>query len=544
MNQENLKKQTITSLIWKLFERFGAQAIQFVVSIILARLLSPSDYGAIALIIVFINVATVFVQGGFSSALIRKLDADALDYNTVFWTNLIMSVVLYVILFFCAPLIAEFYKMPILKDVLRVLSLTLIVGTINSIQNVILQKNLQFKKIFVNSIFGTLISAGVGIGMAYANLGVWALVGQQLSMVVATTFIMFFTVKWFPKFQFSLKRLKKLFSFGWKLLLSGLLNQIYNNIYSLIIGKKYTDADLGYWNRGKQFPSLIIDNISGSISSVMYPVLSFKQNDKKAMREILRKSLKATSFLIFPMMAGLAVCAEPLVRLLLTDKWLPCVFFLQMWCLSYAFYPLAVGNLQVYNALGRSDIFLGLEIAKKIIGVATLLIALPFGLKWMMIANVITSFILAFINAFPNKKLLGYGYIDQMKDILPSAVLSIAMAGAVYGLSYLPIHYAGVLAIQVFAGIIIYPLLAKLFKLEAYTYAVEKISKAKHQVLVKLGKAYIPAVTTSNLANAKVVKVPTRLTEKQKHKYVPANVSSNLQGVKIIKDKNRKHEMS
>ncbi len=484
MAEKSLEQRTISSIIWKLFERGGAQIIQFVVSIILARILMPSDYGAIALIMIFIQIANVFVQGGFSSALIRKLNAEEIDYNSVFWTNLLISIVLYVVLFFCAPVIANFYEMPVLKGVLRVLSLTLILGTYNSIQNVILQKNLQFKKVFINSMVGTIVSAAVGIGMAYGGLGVWALVGQQLSMIVATIVVMQFTVKWHPKFQFSFKRLKNLFSFGWKLLLSGLLEVGYNNIYSLIIGKRYSSTDLGYWNRAKQFPAVIVDNVNGSISSVMYPVLSMKQNNLPEMKSIMRRSLKMSSYLIFPLMVGLAVCAEPIVRLVLTDKWLPCVFFLQMWCIIYAFMPIHIMNLQAYNALGRSDVFLWLEIIKKVLGIVVLFATLPFGLTWMIIGKIISSLISTFINAFPNKKLLNYGFTEQIKDILPAVLLSALMGGVVYGLGYIPINYIAVLAIQVVAGIVIYVLLSELFKVDAYKF-----------IKLKLGKVFSAMIT-------------------------------------------------
>lgn len=486
MADGNLQQKTLSSLIWKFFERFGAQIIQFVVGIILARLLLPEDYGSIALLTVFIAVANVFTQSGFSTALIRKLDADDLDYSSVFYCSLFISIIIYIILFFTAPYIANFYEMPILKDVLRVLSLSVIISTYNSMQNTILQKQLLFKRLFISSFSAVIISGGIGIAFAYLGYGIWALVAQQLSSTIITTFIMLFTVKWHPKLMFSFARLKTLFGFGWKLLLSGILNTIYENLYSLIIGKKYTPDDLAYWNRGKQFPDLIVNNINGSINSVMYPVYSLKQNNLADLKSTVRRAMKTSSFVVFPMMVGLAVCAEPLVRLLLTDKWLFCVPFLQAWCIVYAFMPLHTTNLNVYNALGRSDIFLWLEIIKKIIGIITLFATLPFGLGWMMFGKILTSILGIFINALPNTKILKYSMKEQLVDILPSMLVALAMGGIVYCISLIPMHYVAILVVQILVGIILYVLLSRLFKLEPYLYCKQILIKAFRKIKNKI----------------------------------------------------------
>lgn len=469
-NNEQLKSATIKSLFWKLFERFGAQLIQFVVNIVLARILMPEDYGAIALIIVFIAVSNVFTQTGFSSALIRKLDADELDYSSVFWSSLFVSILIYIVLFFTAPFIADFYELPILKNVLRVLSLTVIVGTYNSVQNAILSKKLMFKKLFISSFSSVLVSGIIGIVCAYCGLGVWALCAQQLSAIVITTIVMSFTVKWHPKFIFSFKRVKFLLSFGWKLLFSSLLDTIYNNLYSLIIGKQYSSDDLAYWNRGKQFPDLIVGNINGSIGSVMYPVYSMKQNNIVELKQLVRRSIKVSAYLVFPLMVGLAIVAEPLVKLLLTDKWLFCVPFLQAWCIIYAFMPIHTTNLQVYNALGRSDIFLWLEIIKKIIGVIVLFATLPYGLEVMIYAKIGTSIVSTFINAYPNTKVLKYSIKEQFLDLFPMMIMSAIMGGIVYATSLIPIHYIAAMVIEILVGIIIYLLLSMVFKPEAYLY--------------------------------------------------------------------------
>lgn len=477
MQEENLRSKATKSLIWKLFERFGAQIISFVVSLILARLLSPDDYGALSLLLIFTQVANVFVQSGFPTALIRKKPVDDLDYSSVFYFSLAISVVLYVILFFAAPYIAEFYETPILKNVLRVLALTIVIGTYNSMQNVKLQRELMFKKLFISSFASVIVSGIIGIIMAYLGFGVWALVGQQLSNVIIVSVVMTFTVKWRPKLMFSFSRIKKLFMFGWKLLFSGLLDVVYNNIYSLIIGKKYTTADLGQWNRGKQFPELIVGNINGSISSVMFPVYSRLIDDKVALKSAVRRSMRLGSYFVFPMMVGLAVVAEPLVMVLLGEKWLPCVPFLQGWCFCYAFMPIHTCNLQVYMALGRSDIFLYLEIAKKVLGIVILIITLPFGLGWMMVGMMVNSIIASIINAVPNVFILKYSVFEQIKDILSALFISLVMGGVVYACKFIPVHYVVVLLIQVFVGVSIYVGLSALFRVESFRYTCNMLKE-------------------------------------------------------------------
>ena len=487
-NNDNLKSKTMSSLAWKMFEKSGAQIVQFVLSLVLARLLMPEDYGAIALLTIFIAIANVFIQGGFSNALIRKQDSDDLDYSSVFYTNLLISIVLYIVLFFTAPLIAEFYELPILKNVLRVMSLTIIIGTYTSMQNVILAKKMMFKRLFLSS-FGAIIASGiVGVTIAYLGYGIWALVAQQVTYTVMTAIIMTFTVKWRPKLMFSFERLKSLFKFGWKLLLSSLLDVGYSNIYSLVIGKQYSPADLAYWNRGKQFPALIVDNINGSIGAVMYPVYATLQDDLPKLKSAVRRSIKTSAYLVFPLMAGLAVCAEPVVQLLLGDKWIFCVPFLQGWCFAYALMPIHTSNLQVYNALGRSDIFLILEIVKKVVGISFLFATLYFGLEWMMLGVMLSGISSGIINAAPNIKILKYSVKEQIFDLLPAAILSVFMGAVVFGVSYIPINYIGLLVIQVIVGMIIYTGLSWIFKIEAFNYLRSIIKDILSSIKGKLSK--------------------------------------------------------
>lgn len=476
---ENVKSKTLSSLIWKFAERSGAQIIQFIVSVILARLLTPSDYGLIGLITVFISIALVFAQSGLGQALVQRKNIDTVEFSTVFYFSMAFSILLYIILFLCAPLIAGFYKSYKLINVIRVLGITVIIGAINSVQQAYVQKTMQFKRFFYSTLSGTLVSAIIGIAMAYSGYGIWALVWQQVSNQLVNTIVLWFTVKWRPILTFSIKKAKRLFTYGWKLLCSSLLDTIYNNIYSLIIGKFYTSSDLGYYNRGKQFPMLVIQNVNSAIDSVLFPVLSGAQDDKSKLKAMVRRSIVTSTFIIFPCMAGLAAIAKPLTILLLTEKWLPAVPFIQFCCFTYAFWPIHTANLQAIKAVGRSDIFLKLEIIKKIVGITGLCISLPFGLYAMMWMRCLTTIISSFINAFPNKKLLGYSYLEQVKDMLPSFINAVAMCLIIICVNLLDLNSILTMIIQIILGAGIYIGFSKMFKLECFEYILSTLKNIK-----------------------------------------------------------------
>ena len=475
MGKSNNQTVVVKNLIWRYAERCGAQLIQFVVQLILARLLTPAEFGMIGLLTVFVSLALVFAQSGMGQALVQKKDSDQTDFSTVFYFSIVFSVAIYIGLCFAAPYLAKFYDKPLLVDVIRVLSVMVIIGGVNSVQQAYVQKHMQFKLFFYSTLSGTIVSAVVGITMAYMGFGIWALVTQQIVNQLVGTIVLFFTVKWRPSMHFSFKRMGQLFSFGWKMLCSSLLDTLYNNIYSLVIGKRYSDADLGYYNKGKQFPMLIVQNINTTITSVLFPVLSKVQDEKERLKSMMRRSIVTSTFLIFPAMAGLAAIAEPLVKILLTDKWLPAVPFIQFCCFTYAFWPIHTANLQAIKALGRSDIFLGLEIAKKIIGIVILIITLPYGLTVMMIGRCVATLSSSFINAFPNRKLLGYSYFEQIKDIFPSMLISIIMVAVILPVTSLPIHAIWQMCLQIICGVAVYVGLAKLFKLECFEYILNTI---------------------------------------------------------------------
>lgn len=470
MDSKHSRESVLSSLFWKLLERGGTQGIQFIVQIVLARLLAPEQFGTIAIVMVFINIAQVFVQSGFNTALIQKKDADDVDFSSVFYLSLALAGILYLIIFLSAPIIARFYKDDILVPVIRVLSLTLFFGTLNSIQNAYIARNLMFKKLFKSSLGAIIISGSFGLFAAYQGLGVWALVVQQLTNQMTISIIMWFTVKWRPKFIFSIARVKDLFSYGWKLLASSLLNTLYLEIRTLFIGRMYTSSTLGYYNRGQQIPKVIVSNIDGSIQSVMLPTLSAHQDDKKKVKDMMRRAIMTSSFLIFPMMIGMAVVAEPLVKIVLTDKWLPAVPFLQIFCISYALIPIHTANLQAINAMGRSDIFLRLEVVKKLLGLVILGISLPFGVYAIAIGQVISAIISTFINVYPNKHLLNYSYREQWADIMPSLVLAVIMGITVYMFNLINIAAWKVLGLQLVVGVGSYIGLAKIFRVESLSY--------------------------------------------------------------------------
>ncbi|PWM79669.1 MAG: flippase [Phascolarctobacterium sp.] len=468
---ELLKSKTISGLLWKFAERIGAQIISFVVSIILARLLNPSDYGVIAILLVFIALADVFVNAGFGNALIQKKDADDLDFSSVLYSSFLFSIVIYGVVFFSSPIISLFYDMPILESTLKVLAIRIPIAAINSVQQAYVSRNMQFQKFFYSTLSGTGISAIIGITLAYNGFGVWALVWQYLSNALVNTVVLFFVIDWRPKLLFSFNRLKSLFNYGWKLLLSSLCDTGYNSLNSLLIGKFYTPADLAYFDTGKKFPLVVVNNINASISSVLFPALALEQDEPEKVKAHTRKAIQISSYIMWPMMLGMAACADNIVDLVLTDKWLPAVPYLQIACIIYGLWPIHTANLQAINALGRSDIFLKLEIIKKIISITALLFSLQYGILVIALSGIISGVVSTFINAYPNKFLLKYSYFEQLKDILPSLFCAILMFFIVKIFNrYFVCEKSIMLIFSIIIGSISYIIFTKLLKLEEYLY--------------------------------------------------------------------------
>lgn len=474
------------NILWRLAERFGAQGVSFVVSVVLARIIAPEAYGTIALITVITNILNVFVQSGLSTAIIQKRDADDLDYSTVFCFNMVASVVLYFLMFLASPYISAFYDKPEMAPVIRVLSTTLLLGGINGIQQAYVSKTMQFKLFFKATIVGTIASAFVGIGMALAGFGVWALVGQILSNQLMDTVILWMTIEWHPKVKFSLGRFKPLYSFGWKVFISNLLDTIYKNLRSLLIGKVYTESDLAFYNRGNRLPELVITNVNTSIQSVFFPAYTAVNTDTEKLKELVRKSISSSTYLIFPCMTGLAVISRTLITILYTDVWTEAVPYMWIACFSYAFWPMHTANLQVVQALGRSDITLRLEIIKKTVTVFCLLVTIRISVLAVAMSAVPLAVFSIILNAYPNKRLLDYSVKEQMLDVMPTFLMSALMGICVFLLGLLPFHPLLKLAVQVTGGVAVYIGCSIATKNSNFTYFFEKAKSYQSMILKKM----------------------------------------------------------
>ena len=482
-NNTRTKKSNsvLSNFLWRFLERCGAQGVTFIVTIVLARLLDPSVYGTIALVTVFTTIMQVFVDSGMGNALIQKKDADDLDFSSVFYFNIVVCSILYFIMFFSAPFIATFYEMPELTPVVRVLSLILVISGVKNVQQAYVSRNMLFKRFFFSTLGGTICAAVVGIAMAYMGLGVWALVAQMLCNAAIDTTILWITVKWRPKKMFSLERLKGLFSYGWKLLVSALIDTVYNDLRQLVIGKIYSKEDLAHYNQGDKFPKLIVTNINTSIDSVLLPTMSKAQDDKVAVKNMTRRSIKTSTYIMMPLMVGLAVCAKPLISLIMTDKWLPCVPFLRIFCFSYAFYPIHTANLNAIKAMGRSDLFLKLEIVKKVIGIIALLCTMWISPLAMAYSLLVISVLGQIINSWPNKKLMNYSYLEQLKDMMPQICLSVFMGLIVFCVQFIGLNSLLTLLIQVPVGATIYIVLSKLFHIDSFEYLINTVKGLLHK---------------------------------------------------------------
>lgn len=479
------KNSALKNFIWRFAERSGAQLVTFIVSIVLARILAPEDYGQIALITVFTTIMQVFVDSGLGTALIQKKDANDLDFSSVFYFNFVICLVLYVVMFVAAPFIAGFYGDSSLTPIIRVISLTIIISGVKGIQQSYVSRNMLFKRFFYSTLGGTIFSAFLGIALAYTGFGVWAIVAQQLSNTAIDTLILWLTVKWRPKRMFSWRSLKGLLSFGWKMLASSLLDTVYNNVRSLIIGKMYSSSDLAYYDQGQKFPNVIVTNINTSIDSVLLPTMASAQDDADRVKSMTRRAIKTSTYIMAPLMMGLAFCAEPIVGLVLTDKWLPCVPFLRIFCITYMFYPIHTANLNAIKAMGRSDLFLKLEIAKKIVGMILLLSTMWFGVMTMAYSLLVSSVLSQIINSWPNRKLLNYGYLEQLKDILPGIILAVFMGFCVNLVSLLDLSNIVTLLIQIPLGAVIYIVSSALLHLESFKYLIDMIRPMTRKIIRK-----------------------------------------------------------
>lgn len=447
-----------SNLSWKFAERLSAQIVTFVVSIILARILGPTEYGTISIVMIFITLANVFVTDGVSSALIQKQNVDDLDFSSVLLFNTILSCILYALLFFSAPLISNFFGegYEILCPVIRVLGLRVILSSINSVQQAYVAKNMIFKKFFLATLLGTIISAFVGLFMAFKGFGIWALVGQYLTNTFIDTIVLAVSLrKWFG-LKCSMSRLKILLPFGVRILGTNLLIASYQEIRSIMISKIYSSADLAFYDKAKQFPTLIITNINTSISAVLFPQLSNEQTDLEKIKSTMKNSIRFSSFIITPMMFGLAAIAYPLISVILTNDWIFAAPLMQLLCINYIFWPIHTANIQAIKATGKGKLYLRLEIIKKIIETVVLLSTIFVGVEFMIVGMCVCSLLFVFINAFPNKKNINYSIKEQMLDLLPSFSVSIIMFGIVFLIGYIPCNDILKLFLQIISGSLFY----------------------------------------------------------------------------------------
>lgn len=473
--QSTSPANVIKNFFWRIGESSGAQLVSFLVSIVLSRLLAPEDYGVIALVTVFTSILQVFVDSGLGTALVQKKNADEVDFSSVFYFNVLVCLTLYAGMFVAAPAIAKFYDNPIYIPLVRVLSLTLVISGLKNIQQAYVYRHMIFKRFFFSTLGGTIASAILGIVMAYAGFGVWALAAQYVSNTAIDTLILWITVPWRPKKRFSWTKLKSLLSYGWKLLVSALLDTGYTSLWNLLIGKVYSSADLSFYDQGSKYPKAIIGTISNSIDSVLLPTMSIVQDDRAQIKSMTRRSIVTSVYVMAPLMMGLAGCAEPLVSLILTDKWLPCVPYMRIFCITYMFWPVHSANLNAIKAMGRSDLFLRLEILKKIIGIGLLLCTMRISVMAMACSLLISSVTSQIINSYPNWKLLNYRYLEQLRDILPSILLAVIMAVAVGAVPLLGYGNVLTLCIQIPLGAVIYVAGSAIFRLESFRYLLNMI---------------------------------------------------------------------
>ena len=467
-----IRNKTISGVIWKAMESGGNQLVKLIISVVLARMLDPKNYSTLAAMTIIIDLADTVVKRGFVTSLIQRKDADNVDFSSILWIMLGLASIFYAIFYFIAPSLSQVYKDPQFVPAMRVIALTLFFGSFNSVQGASIQRKLEFRLFCISTLVTTLISGAIGIGMAYLGYGIWALVAQQLIGSISNVVILWLLDRWKPAFVFSLEKAKSHFAFGWKLLISSLLDKGYNSISGLILGARYVGDSLAFYSRGKQYAGMISENLNSVALSVLFPAYAQHQDDKVRVREMVRKTNRSTSLMIVPMMAGLAMIASPLIHVLLTDRWMPTVPYLQMMCLAYVFYPMEATDLQALLALGKSDIYLVSEIIKKIFGLTALAISVvafttPLAISWGYVLTCVFSMIVTMIYM---KKFFVYRWRDQIWDMMPPALLSAVMCGAVYGASLVPVPEVVSLVLQVVVGIAVYLGLAVLLKLESFQY--------------------------------------------------------------------------
>lgn len=470
----------IKNFAWKFLERISAQIVSLVVSVILARLLLPEDYGVISMVTIFITFADILVVSGLPSALIQRKDADDVDFSSVFYCNLIISIVLYVILLLVSPYIALFFEMPILSAVLKILGIRVVVSSISSVQHAYVSRHMMFKKYFWATLIGTIVSGVTGVALAYVGMGVWALVVQQLVSAVISAIVGFVVIRWIPKLLFSWKKLISLFAYGWKILFESVFETFTQQVRNLIIGKVYTSNDLGYYTKAQQFPNLVVNNVISSVAAVLFPVMSNVQEDKERVKELMRKSARLSYFILFPLMFGLALVAEPFVLVLLTEKWIECVPYLQIFCFTQGATIGMTVRHEALKSIGRSDVYMYEHMIYRIVVFAILIAVYKISVMAIALSLIAGSIIMSVTVGITSRKYNDYKFIEQLKDVLPTFFACIIMAVPVYLVGLINLPAIVTLGLQVVVGAMTYLVISIILKLEGYVYIRDLIKRFLH----------------------------------------------------------------
>lgn len=486
MPDKSLKSKTVHGMGWSAVDNVSKLGITFVVGIILARLLSPDEYGLIGILTIFISIFNAIVDSGFSNALIRKQDANDVDYSTAFITNMVLSLLMALALYLCAEPIANFFGREELAPMTRVLSSVIVINAVSLVPKAKLSKDLDFKTQTKVTIIATLLSGSIGIGMAYAGFGVWSLVWQQISMQLATSLLLWLFVRWIPAIRFSKKSFNEMWSFGWKLLVSALLDTAWKEIYQVVIGKCYSPAALGLYTRANQFAALPSSNLTMVVQRVSFPALSSIQDDKVRLKSAYKRVICTTMLATFALMLGMAACAKSMIIFLIGEQWVGCVLMLQLVIFNMMLYPLHAINLNMLQVQGRSDLFLKLEIIKKTISIGPILLGIFIGIYCMLIASVLTGLISYYLNAYYSGSFLDYDIIEQVRDILPSLGIAIAMAIPVYLMELIPISAYILFPLQLIVGTLLTILMCEKVHLPEYQelkgILISAIHKAENKI--------------------------------------------------------------
>lgn len=480
--EESLRNKTVKGVGWSFADSILGQGITFLVGLVLARLLTPDEYGLIGIITIFITVLNSIVDSGFSNALIRKQHTTQADYNTVFITNMVFSILMFVLLFFAAPAIATFFKRPELVNLTRVMGLVVIFNALSIVQNTILTKRLDFKTKTKASLISAVVSGIVGIGMAIKGFGVWSLVGQSLSRQLLNSLCLWFFNRWWPQLKFNLSSFKEMWSFGWKLLVSKLIDTTWKELYQVVVGKFYSPATLGQYTRGKQFAQIFSANITSVVQKVSFPTLSEIQDDKTRLVNAYRKIIRTTMFVTTSLMFALAGVARPFIYCLVGPQWDQAASFLPLICISMSLYPLHAINLNMLQVQGRSDLFLKLEIIKKAIDVGPILLGIFINIYWMLMGSIISGIISFFLNSYYSGRMVGYSSVDQLKDILPFYGIGLLVAVSVFFFRFLPLSNYIILTIQIVTGTIVFLGICLVFKINEY----QDVKQILHQYMSKI----------------------------------------------------------